>query len=277
MQHGEGFFRGARGRQIYHQSWLPEGQARAVLLIVHGFGEHSGRYVSIIDSFVPLGYAVHALDHVGHGRSEGTRAYVQRFTDYTDTLHTYVDMVQGWQPGIPVFMVGHSLGGLVAAYYLLDHPSGLAGAVFSGPSIAVPESITPVTLFMAKALSVLAPKAGLRAIEAVAISRGKDVVRAYEEDPLVYRGKITARLAAEMLRAQQRVAAEASAIDLPLLIVHGEEDRLVPSAGSRAFYQAVGSADKTLNVYDGLYHEVFNEPERAQVLRDVEAWLEAHL
>ena len=277
MDHREGTFRGVRDANIYYQYWLPDGEGKAVLLIVHGLGEHSGRYMNVVDYFVPRGYAVYALDHVGHGRSEGTRVYVQRFTDYTDTLHTYVDMVQGWQPGIPVFLVGHSMGGLITAIYLLDHRSDLAGAVFSGPSVAVAESATPITLFMARARSVLAPKAGLIALEAETISRDKDVVRAYEEDPLVYRGKITARLWAEMLKAGQRVAAEASAIDLPLLIVHGEEDRLVPAAGSRAFYQAVGSADKTRKVYAGLYHEVFNEPERAQVLRDVEVWLEAQL
>jgi acylglycerol lipase len=277
VEHQEGAFTGARDASIYYQCWLPDGEAKAMLLIVHGFGEHCGRYRPVVDHFVPRGYAVYAFDHIGHGRSEGTRAHVQRFSDYTDTLHTFVGMVQRWQPEIPLFLIGHSLGGLIVADYVLDHASGLAGAVLSGPVIAVPENITPVTVAVGKVLSALAPQARIAGIEAEGISRDPDIVQAYIEDPLVYRGKMTARLGAEALKTQQRVMAEASTIELPLLIIHGGADVLAPPAGSRECYEAVSSADKTLKVYEGLYHETYHEPEREQVLGDMQAWLEAHL
>ena len=118
MRHQEGTFKGVRDASIYYQCWLPEGESRAVLLIVHGLAEHSGRYMNVVNHFVPLGYAVYGVDHVGHGKSSGTRVYVERFEDYTDTLKIYFDMVRHWQPEKPVFLVGHSMGGLIGAVYL---------------------------------------------------------------------------------------------------------------------------------------------------------------
>jgi len=275
VNHQQGSFQGARGAQIYTQAWLPDGEPKAALLIVHGLAEHSGRYTNVIEHMVPLGYAAYALDLIGHGRSEGERAYVDRFTDYTATVATYLGMVYGWQPGVPVFLLGHSVGALIATCCTLDDASGLAGAVLSGVSAQMPDNVTPVTILLAKALSALAPRTPIQAIEAQAISRDPAVVRAYVSDPLVYTGRICARTGVEMLKAQQRVMAEASRVTLPVLMVHGGEDRLCPLASARPFYEAIASTDKTLKVYDGLYHEVYNEPEREQVLDDVAAWLEA--
>jgi alpha-beta hydrolase superfamily lysophospholipase len=275
MDHQEGFFEGIR--RIYYQCWLPDGAPRAVLVVVHGYGEHSGRYMNVVNCLVPDGYAVYALDHVGHGRSEGTRVYVDRFTDYTVTLQTFVDMVRGWQPTLPLFLFGHSMGSLITTRFLLDRPSGIAGVVLSGTATEVTDSVSPVTILLGKVLAVLAPKTGVVAIEADAICRDPAVVEAYVQDPLVYTGKMTARLAAEYLKTQQRVTAEASTIAEPILLVHGADDKLTPLSGARSLYEALGSTDKTLKVYDGLYHEVCNEPECDEVLGDIEAWLEAHL
>jgi acylglycerol lipase len=130
MKHQEGVFTGVRGAGLYYQCWLPEGEVRAVLLIVHGLAEHSGRYMNVVNRLVPLGYAVYGIDHIGHGRSEGRRLYVERFADYTEPLKTYFDMVQCWQPDKPVFLVGHSMGGLIGALHLLAHQKGLAGPFF---------------------------------------------------------------------------------------------------------------------------------------------------
>ena len=276
MNHQDGFFDGARGK-VYHQAWLPDGAPRAVLLIVHGYGEHSGRYMNVVNCFVPSGYAVYALDHAGHGRSEGTRAYVDRFTDYTTLLQAYVNMVREWQPGIPLFLFGHSMGSLITARFLLDRPSGIAGVVLSGTATEVADGVSPVTILLGRILSSLAPKAGLMALEADAICRDPAVVEAYVQDPLVYTGKMTARLGAECLKTQQRVTSEASTITEPMLLVHGADDRLTPLSGAQSLYGAIGSTDKTLKVYEGLYHEVCNEPECDQVMGDIEAWLEAHL
>jgi acylglycerol lipase len=277
MNHQDGVFKGVRDIDIAYQYWLPEEEIKAVLVIVHGLAEHSGRYMNVVHHFVPLGYAVYGLDHIGHGRSEGTRVYVERFSDYTRTLKTYVDKIRAWQPDTPLFMVGHSLGGLITSAYLLDHQGDLTGAVLSGPGVKVPDSISPITVALGKVLSTLMPKAGLVQLNAKEISRDPAVVQAYVSDPLVHTGKTTARLAAEMLKTMRRVIEEASTITLPVTIVQGSEDKLVDPAGARMLYKTVGSADKTLKVYDGLYHEVFNEPEHAEVLGDVEAWLDAHV
>jgi alpha-beta hydrolase superfamily lysophospholipase len=277
MNHQDGIFKGARDTDITYQCWLPEDEIKAVLVIVHGLAEHSGRYMNVVNHFVPLGYAVYGLDHIGHGRSEGPRVYVERFSDYTRTLKTYVDKIRAWQPDTPVFMVGHSLGGLIGSAYLLDHQEDLTGAVLSGPGVKVPDSISPVTVALGKVLSTLMPRTGLVQLDANEISRDPAVVQAYVNDPLVYTGKTTARLAAEMLKTMRRVTEEAGTITLPLMIVQGSEDKLVDPAGARMLYKTVSSDDKTLKIYDGLYHEVFNEPEHAEVLGDVEAWLDAHV
>jgi acylglycerol lipase len=277
MKHQEGMFKGVRDASIYYQCWLPEGQPKAVLLIVHGLAEHSGRYMNVVNHFVPLGYGVYGLDHLGHGKSEGARVYVKQFEDYTDTLKIYFDMVCQWQPDLPIFLVGHSMGGLIGALYLLDHQAELAGAVLSGPCIKTTGDVSPVTVTIGRLLSVLMPQAGLIGLEAEGVCRDPAVVEAYVGDPLVHTGKTTARLAAELLKAMDRVTAEATRITLPVLLVQGSADRLVDPDGTRMLYDTVSSADKEIEVYDGFYHEVFNEPEKDQVLGDVETWLEAHL
>jgi alpha-beta hydrolase superfamily lysophospholipase len=277
MKHQEGFFKGVRDANIYYQGWLPEGEPKAVLLIVHGLGEHSGRYGNVVNHFVPLGYAVYGIDHFGHGKSDGERVYVKRFEDYTNTLEVYFDKIRGSQPGKPIFLVGHSMGGLIGAVYLLDHQSEIAGAVLSGPAVKIPSDVTPATIFVGKILSALIPKFGLLALDATGVSRDPVVVQAYINDPLVHRGKMTARLAAEMLKAMQTISGQAARITLPILILQGSADRLVNPGGAQMLYDAVSSVDKEIRIYDGFYHEVFNEPEHDKVLRDVEVWLEAHL
>jgi acylglycerol lipase len=277
MEHIEGTFKGVRDADIYYQAWLPVGEAKAVLFIVHGLGEHSGRYMNVVNHFVPLGYAVYGLDHIGHGKSEGKREIVARFEDFTDTLTIYYQMVTGWQPGKPVFLLGHSMGGLIASYYLLDHQADFKGAVISAPAIKIGESITPVTITLSKILSKLAPGMGMLGLDVNTISRDPQVVTAYANDPLVFHGKTPARLAAEMLKGMLRVTAEVGKITLPFIVLQGSEDKLVDPRGAQMLYDEASSKDKTIKVYEGFYHEVFNEPERARVLADVDAWLAAHI
>jgi acylglycerol lipase len=277
MRHEEGTFTGIRNARFYYQYWLPDAEPKAVLLIVHGLAEHCGRYGNVVERVVPLGYAVYGIDHFGHGRSDGPRAHVERFEDYTDVLKQYFDMVRGWQPDLPVFLYGHSLGGLISAFYLLDHQDELAGAVLSAPGVKVPDSITPATIAAGKVLSRLLPRFGILGLDANGVSRDPAVVKAYVEDPLVFTGKSTARLGAELLRAMQRVTDEAGRITLPLLIVQGSADFMVDPDGAQMLYDRVSSQDKTLKIYEGFYHEVHNEPECDRVLCDVEGWLEAHV
>jgi acylglycerol lipase len=277
MRHQEGIFKGVRNASIYYQCWLPEGESRAVLLIVHGLAEHSGRYMNVVNYFVPLGYAVYGVDHVGHGKSSGTRVYVERFEDYTDTLKTYFDMVRRWQADKPICLVGHSMGGLIGAVYLLSHQAELTGAVLSGPAVKIHGTVSPAAICVGNVISVLMPKLGLIGLEAEGVSRDPGVVRAYVSDPLVCRGKVTARLSAELVKAVRLVTAKATKITLPILIVQGGADKLVDPKGAQMLYDVVSSADKTIKIYDGFYHEVFNEPEHDRVLGDVKAWLETHL
>jgi acylglycerol lipase len=233
--------------------------------------------MNVVNHFVPPGYAVYGIDHLGHGKSDGTRVYVERFDDYTNTLKIYFDMIHRWQPDKPIFLVGHSMGGLISAAYLLDHQSELTGAVLSGPVVKVPSNITPAILLMGKMLSTLIPRFGLIGLDANGVSRDPGVVQAYVSDPLVHTGKTTARLAAEMLKAMQYVSGQATKITLPIMIVQGSADKLVDPVGAQMLYDAVSSVDKEIRIFDGFYHEVFNEPEHDKVLRDVEIWLEAHL
>jgi acylglycerol lipase len=277
VNHIEGAFKSARDDDIYYQAWLPEGNVRAVLIVVHGIGEHSGRYMNVVNHLVPLGYAVYGFDHVGHGRSGGMREFVVRFDDYTTTLTRYCDLVRSRETVKPVFLLGHSMGGLIASYYLLDHQTTFRGAVLAAPSIKAGASVSPVNILVTKVLSVIAPGARVLALDANGISRDPQVVAAYVRDPLVFHGRTTARVAVELLKAMRRVTAEAGSITLPLLVLQGSGDQHVNPAGAQMLFDKAGSGDKTIRVFEGLHHEVFNEPERAQVLDEVEAWLTAHV
>ena len=273
----ENYFKNDKGEKIYSAAWLPEGEPKAALVIVHGLAEHCGRYMNVVNRFVPLGYAAYGLDHIGHGKSDGQRVYVERFEDFITTLDQFVDMVRSAQPGKPLFMVGHSMGALIASNYLVKHQDKLVGAVISGPPTAVPSNISPVVLMIGRLLSAVAPRAGLIALDASGVSRDPAVVQAYVNDPLVSTGKNTARLAAELLNGIRTINAGASQIKLPVLIVQGGSDKIVDPSSAPLLHSLVGSQDKTLKIYEGLFHEVFNEPERETVLDDVQAWLEAHL
>jgi len=202
---------------------------------------------------------------------------VERFNDYTKTLNKYLEMIRKWLPEKPIFLIGHSMGGLISAAYLLEYQDELSGTVLSGPSIKVPDNISQATIFLGKMLSIIMPKAGTIQLDAEGISRDPAVVDKYVNDPLVYKGKISARLGAELLKVMQRVTDQASKIRLPIMIVQGSDDKLVDPSGARLLYDLVSSKDKTIRIYNGFYHEVFNEPEHEQVLNDVKTWIETHL
>ena len=278
MQHKEGNFKGQKNLTLYYQSWLPEQTPKAILLIVHGLAEHSGRYMNSVEYFVPKGYAVYGYDQRGHGKSEGARCYVDRFSDYIADLHTFLTMVREFHPGIKLFLVGHSMGGTIATIYATQYQNELTGLVLSGAALKAGDSITPLAKLMAQVLSRLLPRMGISTLDATAISRDKAVVDAYVNDPLVYRGKVCARLGSELLTMMDKyLPARMSELKLPLLIMHGKADRLTNQEGSTLLYNAASSQDKTLKFYEGFYHEIYNEPERGPVFSDVEAWLTRHL
>jgi len=277
MNHIEGTFKGVHGLDIYHQAWVPEGEVRASILIVHGLGEHCGRYTNVVNYLVPKGYALYGFDLPGHGKSGGVREYVSTYDDYTETLTTNYQRVREAQPDKPIFLLGHSMGGLIATAYLVDHSEDFTGAVISAPAILIPDFVTKFTVLLGKVLSKIAPKAGVLGLDANGVSKDPAVVEAYINDPLVFHGKTTARLSAELLDKVFWVNENMETITTPLLIVHGGEDKLANPKAAQLLYDHASSKDKTLKVYDGLHHEVFNEPERELVLGDVSAWLDAHL
>jgi alpha-beta hydrolase superfamily lysophospholipase len=177
----------------------------------------------------------------------------------------------------PIFVLGHSLGGAITTYYLLDHQADFRGAIISAPAIKVGDDVSQLVMVIGKVMSRLLPKMGLIELDVNGISRDPQVVQAYVNDPLVFHGKTPARLAAELLSAMQRITEEAGKITLPFIVVQGSADTVVDPSGAQMLYEKANSEDKTLKIYDGLYHEVFNEPERDRVLQDVENWLENQL
>lgn len=260
---------------VYYRHWQPTASPRGVILLVHGMGEHSGRYQGFADFLCPRGFAVVAPDHPGHGQSPGKRAHIDRFEDFFPPLDKLRASIARWYPGLPCFLVGHSMGGLIAARYLLDHQREFAGAALSGPALAMPAEPPAPMLWLGKLLSRIAPRLGVMQLDPSDISRDPAVVRAYREDPLVCKGKISARLAGEIFRVMGVVATRRGEINLPILIMHGDADALTAASGSTDFHAAVSSGDKTLRIYPGLYHEIFNEPEGPEVLGELADWLEA--
>jgi len=277
MKHKEGKFKGLKNFSLYYQCWLPDGSPKAVLLVAHGLAEHSGRYKNLVNYFVPKGYAVYALDYRGHGRSEGMRSYVDRFSDYLTDLKTFFDMVRKEQPNAKIFLVGHSLGATIAIPYAVERQQELAGMITSGASLVASPTVSPALIAIAGVISAVLPKMGVTILDASTISRDQAVVDAYVNDPLVFRGKIPARTGAELVKMWKTLPEQMPKIKLPVLIMHGSADQLSDPAGSKLLYERAGSKDKTLKLYDGFYHEIYNEPEHKQVMADVEAWLAAHI
>jgi acylglycerol lipase len=268
---------GCHDVQLQGRAWLPEEEPGMVVVLSHGLGEHAGRYEWLANRLVEKGCAVYAVDHRGHGRSGGTaRANIDRFDYVVSDLGMFTGRAQRQHPGVPMVLFGHSMGGLVALDCALRNSRGLVGLVLSAPALAAAEVVPPLKLAMARLMSRIAPNAGALKLEAAAVSRDPAVVRAYEQDPLVFHDSIPSRTAVELLDAMDSVASRARQLRLRVLAQHGTADRLVPLAGVQPVYQQLGVQRlRTLRIYDGLYHEIYNEPERDRVLADLLSWLEA--
>jgi alpha-beta hydrolase superfamily lysophospholipase len=260
------------GRRLYWQAWLPDGPASAVAVVVHGVAEHGGRYDFVAERLAAAGVAVYALDHRGHGRSDGPRALFDRLDVLVDDLRVFVARVLTRQAATPPFLIGHSLGGAVSISYALRHPDSIAGLVLSGPAVAT-QAVSPAMLAISRVMSALLPRLPVFELDERLISRDDRVVQAYREDPLVHPGKLPARTLWQILRSMQTLPHQVGDLRMPILLLHGGEDQLCPPSGSKVIYEHAGSPDRTIKVYPGLYHEVFNEPEREEVIGDVIKWL----
>ena len=275
MQHRETEFIGQEGVPIRVQSWLPDVPARATLVVAHGLGEHGGRYAGLVSRCLTRGIAVYAPDHRGHGRSGGSRGQIGRFAWVVADLDAVMRQAKEEQPGVRRFLLGHSMGGAVALTWALDRPGLVDGLILSAAAIAPPSAVPALTVAAVRLLSRVWPGRGAIGLSPADLSRDPAVVRAYEEDPLVLHGPVPARTLAELFDAMQSLPQRAPMLREPVLALHGTADRLVMHHDVRPALESLGSADRTIKVYRGLYHEVMNEPERETVFADLEAWLEA--
>src|SRR4051812_21971411 len=261
---------GAGGIELYWQLWSPAG-CRATVVLAHGASEHSGRYAWTAEQLAQRGYVTYALDHRGHGKSKGARAYVDRMDNVVADLDQLVDMASGG----PLFLLGHSMGGAVAIAYTAKHQEKLDGLILSGP-LAVLEAASPAQRIAGRVLSVVAPRLGVYDIDSSGVSRDPEVVRDYDADPLNYHGKLPARTVAELSNEIGRFGASVKTLTLPLLVLVGTGDPIVPPEASDFVYRTASSEDKTLKRYPELSHEILNEPEREQVVAALLAWLDSH-
>lgn len=275
QQRVEGRLVGARDVELFWQGWEPAGQVSGVVLLCHGLGEHSGRYGNVVEALLPDGWAVYGLDHRGHGLSGGRRAHLDDYRDFLVDFDVFRRVVVARHPDIPVFLLGHSMGGQIALAYALDHQAELRGLVLSAPALAsdaVPKAAIPVLRAVGQFLPTLRP-AG---IDATKISKDPAVVAAYQADPLVHHGKPTLGLSLGLFGQFGVLPERARALRIPLLLQHGGKDVLADPAGSRLLESTSGSPETTVRWYDDLWHEIYNEPERAQPLADLREWLAAH-
>ncbi len=262
------------GLRLHRRVWSAD-TPRAVVLLVHGFGEHTGRYEHVAAALNDAGYTLASYDQRGWGRSEGRSAFVRRIDDYTDDLALALAQVRSEHPDLPLFLFGHSMGGLVVTLFAIDHKPEVSGLVLSGSAFESDES--PFLQSIGRVIGKWFPKLPTAPLTWHYISRSPEVIAAAEADPMYYKGRIIAATGAAMLDGMDRVQAQMEAITYPFLAFHGGADRVTNPQGSRDLYRRAASADKTLKIYDGLYHETLNEPEQAEVLADFIAWLDARI
>jgi len=276
-QHTEGSFEGARGTQIYYQTWTPPKKPKAILVITHGIGEHSGRYTHVADYFIKRSFTVWACDLRGHGKSGGKRGHIDSFDDYLADVGQMIRIAKDHYPGIKTFLMGHSLGGLIVSYYAEKRPGELNGLIASGPALREKMKVSPVKAFLGSTLSSIMPTfSTTTGLDPNLLSHDQEVVRKYVEDPLVHK-VATARWFTEYRRAQDETMRSADKLTLPCLVIQGGADGIIDPAVASEFYKRIVSSDKTLKVYDGFYHESLNEIGKETVLADIDGWLAARI
>jgi acylglycerol lipase len=263
MIHADGFFKGLENHNIYFQKWSPEGRPKAVILIAHGYAEHSGRYMNVVNHFIPSGYLVYALDHRGHGKSEGSLDEISDFSIFVADLRKFFIIIREECSDENIFLIGHSMGSLISLLYSLEYQQELAGLVISGGGL--PKQGDPP----------LPRRPANQPLDSSFLSHDPEVIRAYENDPLVYRGPIPQTIESGMIKGLKQLSMEVNKIELPVIIMAG--DGCTDGARSKNLYDSIGSKDKTLKRYPGLMHEIFNEPEYPLVMADLETWLEEHM
>lgn len=271
----EGSFAGVGGLKIFNRSWQPEGKPKAVVVIVHGFNSHSGQYLWVADEFTKNGLAVYALDLRGRGRSEGERFYVEKIEDYTADVHSLVKTAKAENPGLPVFMLGHSAGGVTSCIYALEHQSELQGLICESFAFELP--VPGIVLSFLKGLSYITPHTHVFALNNKDFSRDPNVVEEMNEDILIKGESQAAQTGKVMINASERLTEEFPYIKLPVFILHGTEDKATKPSGSQHFYEQTGSTDKTLKLYEGHFHDLLNDVDKEIVMADIQNWIDERI
>jgi alpha-beta hydrolase superfamily lysophospholipase len=273
-RHESGTFSGVGDVELFWQAWRPEGEPRATVVLAHGASEHSSRYEHVARAFTERSYSFWALDHRGHGRSAGRRVYVERFEDLVTDLHQLISLAGEELPGRKPFLLGHSMGGAVATGYAIRHDDELAGLILSNPLASV--ETAPAAAMVGRLLSRIAPRMGVYSVPAEGVSKDPEEVRKYVEDPLNFHGKLPARTVAELGAEVGTFPERAARITVPTLLMYSSTDPIVAPSGSRMLAEKLGSADVTVRDWDGLRHEILNEPERDEVMGEMLTWLDRH-
>jgi alpha-beta hydrolase superfamily lysophospholipase len=266
---------GPHGVDLFMRSWKPRTDARGVIVIVPGFKAHSGYYRWVAEQLIEGGLAVYAVDLRGRGQSSGERFYVEKIDDWANDVASVVAVARARDPGLPIFLLGHSAGGVVACIYTLDHQKELAGFICESFAFQVPGPEFALAVF--KGLSHLVPHAHLFPMKNEAFSRDPDAVRAMNEDPLIADEVQPTQTLAEMVRADERLKEEFPRIKLPLLILHGTADKVTKPSGSQLFYENAGSRDKSIKLYEGHYHDLLNDIDKELVVADIKGWIETRI
>ncbi|HEX6903318.1 MAG TPA: alpha/beta hydrolase [Thermoanaerobaculia bacterium] len=266
---------GADGLQIFIRSWRPEGQARGVVAICHGVLSHSGYYLWAGEQLAAHGLAVYALDLRGRGQSDGERFYIEKMADYLNDVNTLVTLAKSREPGLPLFLLGHSAGGVISCVYTLEHQAELAGLICE--SFAFQVAAPDFALAVVKGLSHIAPHAHVLKLPIEEFSRDPKVVEAMNNDPLIAHEVQPTKTVAELVRADERLKKEFPLITLPVLILHGTADKVTNPKGSQLFYDTAGSTDKTLKLYEGHVHDLLSDYGKEGVMADIKSWIDARL
>lgn len=277
MKHTAEFLTAGDGHRIFTQWWAPDGVADATLVISHGYAEYGGRYAHVADFFSDSGFRVCALDHRSHGASDGEETFIRSFDVLLSDLDLMVGEARSAAPGKPVFLLGHSMGGAIAAAYAIKYQPALRGLLLSGPAVVFGGDISPLLIKLSGVLGAVAPRMKTITLDAESVSRDPEIVSSYKNDPHVYHGGIPARTGAELNKMTRYVQENLSRLTVPCFLANGSADKLVDPGVSRFISDRCGSSDKTVRVYEGLYHEILNEPEKDQVMSEMLGWMKQRL
>ncbi len=261
---------------LYYRQWQAE-NSKAVVMLVHGLGEHCQRYEHLAAHLNHAGYSLSSMDLPCHGKSEGPRGHIDSFDVYQDATLELYKRIQENHPNQPVFLLGHSMGGLIATRLLLSHQDKFQGALLSGAAIQSPQEPPSWQVALIKGIAKLFPKAKMIALDASAVSRDPKVVEKYMSDPLIGHEKLSAQFLVSMTNTMEQCKNDAGDISLPLKVMHGSADVMTAPEGSQLLYHAVSSKDKEITLYEGLFHEIFNEPEGDSIFAEMVAWMDQRL